>query len=201
MVKAPYFGVLIRRIYFRWRRKSIITSNNVLIYGLKNIATSGVLRIGMSYFGFMNNHDKTFLNVGGLLRFEGDYSIGKGCRFDIGGRATAIFGRGGVGPNTTFTIAHSLKVGQGTIISWGCQFLDDDLHELSYQGKRRKSREGIEIGSHVWVGSNVSILKGVVIPDGCMVASGSVVCSEFQTKNALIAGNPARVLRENISWS
>lgn len=97
-VEAPYLGVLFRRVYF-WRcRKAIIASNNVLIYGLKNIATSGTLRIGMSYFGFMNHHDRTFLNVDGLLAFEGDYSIGKGCRFDIGGRATAIFGSGGVGP-------------------------------------------------------------------------------------------------------
>ena len=59
----------------------------------------------------------------------------------------------------------------------------------------------IVIGSHVWIGSRVSVLKGSVIPDGCVVASSSVVKSIFTEKNALIAGNPAKIVRQNVSWS
>ena len=61
-------------------------------------------------------------------------------------------------------------------------------------------KTGLMIGPHVWIGSSVTVLKGAVIPDGCVIAAGSVVCSKFEMKNALIAGNPARVIRENISW-
>ena len=95
---------------------------------------------------------------------------------------------------------HGLKVGDGCAISWGCQFLDEDFHDIQYAGKIAKPHQ-IEIGDHVWIGSNVTVLKGSKIPDGCVVASGSVVKSKFEIKNALIAGNPAKIIKEGISWS
>jgi acetyltransferase-like isoleucine patch superfamily enzyme len=192
--------VLARHLNYRLRRKNILSSNKVTIYGLENITTSGWLKIGLSNMGFMNRHDRTFLNIKGKLEFKGKFSIAKGCRFDIGENAVATFGVGYVNPNTTFIIVHGITVGNDSVISWGCQFLDDDLHDLQYAGKLQRGDNRIEIGSHVWIGSNVTVLKGAVIPDGCVIAAGSVVCSKFDAKNALIAGNPARVKRENIHW-
>jgi acetyltransferase-like isoleucine patch superfamily enzyme len=96
---------------------------------------------------------------------------------------------------------HGLELGAGCSIAWGCQFLDEDFHALSYLGKSASDGNRITVGSRVWIGSNVSVLKGSVIPDGCVVASGSVVRSRFTEKNALIAGNPAKIVRHNVSWS
>ena len=69
-----------------------------------------------------------------------------------------------------FIIAHNLKIGSGSLIAWGCEFLDDDWHTLEYADQHRKE-PGIKIGRKVWVGSQVTILKGVRIPDGCVVAA------------------------------
>jgi acetyltransferase-like isoleucine patch superfamily enzyme len=33
-----------------------------------------------------------------------------------------------------------------------------------------------------------------------VVASGSVVSSKFERKNTLIAGNPAKVIKEDVEW-
>ena len=199
-VNTSVFFVLIRNLKYRLLHSNIICSNGVTIKGGKNISTSGMLRIGMSSIGFMNRHDRTFLNVNGQLVFNGDYSIGKGCRFDIGSNAKATFGNGYVNPNTTFIIMHGITVGDNCVISWGCQFLDEDFHHLQYSNMSIKADNTIRIGSHVWIACNVLILKGTVIPDGCMIAAGSVVNSVFSMKNALIGGNPARIIRENIFW-
>lgn len=192
--------VLIRYFFFRLRSKNILSSNKTTIYGLKNISTSGLLRIGLGYVGFMSSHDRTFLNIQGKAHFKDNYLIGKGCRFDIGENAIAEFGRGYVNPNSVFVIMHGIHVGDGCAISWGCQFIDEDFHKIDYLGHTRKKDNIIKIGTHVWIGSNVVVLKGSIIPDGCVVASGSVVCATFEEKNTLIAGNPAKVVRKNIRW-
>lgn len=58
----------------------------------------------------------------------------------------------------------------------------------------------IVIGDHVWIGRNVLVNKNVRIPTGAIVGSGSVVTKQFETENAAIAGNPAKVVREGLFW-
>jgi acetyltransferase-like isoleucine patch superfamily enzyme len=170
-----------------------------MIRGLGNITTDGLLQIGMMYAGFIPPDEITYLNIHGKLRFRGNFSLGKGCSVYIGKNATADFGHCYVTGRATFVILHDLKIGDGCVIAWECLFLDEDFHELDYSGKKNKTNR-IEIGNRVWIGSRVTILRGVTIPDGCVVASGSVVSSSFQTTNCLIAGSPAKVVRENITW-
>jgi len=199
-VEASFIATKIRQLYYQLKGKNIIACGGVRIRGLQNIHIETRLQVGLNYVGFMSNDDHTYINVSGKLKFNGDFNIGKGCRFDIDNDAVAEFGRGSITAGTTFIIMHGIRVGNGCAISWGCQFLDEDFHEIHYDGKTSKPNP-IEIGDRVWIGCNVTVLKGTKIPDGCVVASGSVVRSVFKTKNALIAGNPARVVKEGISWS
>lgn len=196
---SSFISVLFRHIIYKCLGKNILANDKVIIKGIKNITTNGQLQIGMAYIGFQHKRDTTFLNVNGRLIFGGDFSIGKGCRFDIGADAVVNFGEGAVNPNTNFIIKNGLEVGNDSVISWGCQFLDDDFHVLEYEGKKDKSPI-IKIGNHVWIGSNVNVLKGSIIPDGCVVACGSVVSSCFTDDNCLIAGNPAKVIKQNVKW-
>ena len=48
----------------------------------------------------------------------------------------------------------------------------------------------IVLGKNVWVGSNAVILRGVTIGDNSIVGAGAVV-----TKNVLVAGVPARIIK------
>jgi acetyltransferase-like isoleucine patch superfamily enzyme len=200
-VRAALMPVLIRYALFKLRGKNLLTSNGVTIYGLRNITIEGLLKVGLTYVGFVDRHDRTLIRANGKIRVKGDFLIGKGCRLDIGKNATVDLETGFINPNTILVIAHGLKVGAACSIGWGCQFLDEDFHTLSYHGRQVIGDNRIIIGSRVWIGSNVSVLKGSVIPDGCVVASNSVVKSRFTEKNALIAGNPAKIVRQHVSWS
>jgi len=170
-----------------------------MIRGLDGITTAGVLTIGLRQAGFIPPDERTFLNIQGKLTFRERFSIGRGCVFDIGQGATAEFGRGYITGRSSFVIMHSLKIGDGCAIAWDCLFLDEDFHELHYPGKKEKGT-GIELGNHVWIGCGVTILRGATIPDGCVVAAGAVVSTSFVAKNCLIAGSPARIVKENIEW-
>lgn len=193
----PY--VLLRYAYYRLRGKRIFANQRTIFRGLNNIETNGMLQVGMGDIALAHKYDRTYLNIRGRLIFDSDFAIQKGCRFDVGENAIARFGRGYVNANTIFVINHGLKVGDGCYIAWGCQILDGDFHEITYEGKTDRENH-IEIGNHVWIGSNVTILKGVRIPDGCVVGANSVVTKGPDQENTLIAGNPAQVIKENVRW-
>jgi acetyltransferase-like isoleucine patch superfamily enzyme len=60
--------------------------------------------------------------------------------------------------------------------------------------------DGVRIGDHVWVGEGVTIVKSVTISDESVVGVRSVVTRRFDESHVAIAGNPARVVRQNVQW-
>ena len=52
----------------------------------------------------------------------------------------------------------------------------------------------ITIGNNVWFGGHCVVLSGVTIGDNVVVGAGSVVTSDIPD-NAVVAGNPARIIR------
>jgi len=93
-----------------------------------------------------------------------------------------------------------------------CQFAsstlisDTDFHPVSPEIRLKQmngekisfeavGKEKIKLGKNVWVGWGAIILKGVEIGDHSIVAAGSVVLKGKYPDNALIAGNPAKVVK------
>lgn len=60
------------------------------------------------------------------------------------------------------------------------------------------SKGAIEIGHDVWIGTNAIILSGVTIGTGAIVGAGSLVAKDVPPY-AIVAGNPAKVLRFRFS--
>lgn len=199
--ESNYIIVLLRFFWIRiFNNKSFLLHQKVSIKGIKNIEIKGILKVGIDYVGFVHRTDKTYLNIKGKLSIKDNYSIGRGCRFDIGENAIVTIGSGGyINYNTCLIIMYNLHIGDNCAISWNCQFLDDDFHNIEYSGKRTINNS-IIIGNNVWIGCGVKIYKGTVIPDGCVIASDTIVKGVFEIENSLIGGNPARVIKENIQW-
>lgn len=190
----------VHHYYSIFYSKKLFTHHKVVIKGVENIETKFKLDIGMNYVGFIPRWLPTYLNVKGKLILNDNYCIGRGCRFDIAKKAVITIGKGGyINANCTFIIMHNLSIGDNTIISWDCQFLDEDFHVISYENKKQASNQ-IKIGNNVWIGCGVKIYKGSVIPDGSIIAADSIVRGVFKKNNVLIGGNPARIIKENVNW-
>lgn len=139
--------------------------------------------------------------------------IGEACRFVKGG-SLWIEDDGceiTIGDSTSFISAHLAATESGSKISIGrdCMFAYDidvrtgDSHSILdiESGERINFAEDVQIGDHVWVASHVNILKGVSIMDGSIIGAGSVVTRSYEEKNVIYAGNPAKIVKRNISWS
>lgn len=55
------------------------------------------------------------------------------------------------------------------------------------------------IGDNCLVGVGAIILAGVKIGNNVIVGAGSVVTKDVQS-NVIVAGNPARIIKENFNW-
>lgn len=123
-----------------------------------------------------------------------------------------------IGASTLMAI-ESITVGDDVLIAWGVTILDNDSHSLTWQERRSDVAQcgrdyhatpedwargkdwsvvraaPIAIGNKAWIGFGVSILKGVTIGEGAVVGAGSVVTRDVPPWT-LVAGNPARIVRE-----
>jgi acetyltransferase-like isoleucine patch superfamily enzyme len=110
--------------------------------------------------------------------------------------ATIEIGDGTFVNHRTELVAHaSVRLGRDCLLAWDVLLLDSDSH--SVDGGPRSAP--VTIGDRVWVGCRATVLKGVTIGDGAVVAACSVVTSDVPA-GALVAGNPARVVREGVTW-
>lgn len=58
----------------------------------------------------------------------------------------------------------------------------------------------INIQDHVWIGASVIILKGSTVCKNSIIGTASLVTKSFSEENIIIAGNPAKKVKENINW-
>lgn len=90
-----------------------------------------------------------------------------------------------------------VRIGDGTLI--GPQVgIYAVTHPLD-AAERATGREWgvpVTIGKNCWIGGHATINPGVTLGDNTVVASGAVVTKSFPQGNVLLAGVPARVIRE-----
>jgi len=68
-------------------------------------------------------------------------------------------------------------------------------------GKVINKVKGITIGEHSWIGFGASILKNSFIPDNSIIGWKSVYSGKHNTKQfCAYAGNPAKCVKENVTW-
>jgi acetyltransferase-like isoleucine patch superfamily enzyme len=137
------------------------------------------------------------LQESATLLIEGAVRFGDGARILAGPGATVT-----IGDDTHFDgdsrliSATQVSIGAGCAIAWEVLIMDTDFHRVD---GRLTGDAATIIGDHVWIGAAAKILKGVSVGDGAVIAAGAIVTRDVPA-GALVAGNPARVVRESVTW-
>ncbi len=97
----------------------------------------------------------------------------------------------------------AITIGKHVKIGGNVRIFDHDFHALSWEDRRQGPRDRVQaktapvvIGDDVFIGTNAMILKGTEIGDRCVVAAGSVLAGKKIPPDSLVAGNPAKIIRQ-----
>ena len=155
---------------------SMFGDNNCLIIG--DGVYAGQLRIvvGQNHHNFGPVHD---------CKIE----IGKNTSFE----STEII---------TYNSGAEVTIGQECMFAFNIVLYHTDSHPVFDidTGKITNRVKKMQIGNHVWIGANSTVLKNTTIADDCIVGWGSVISGKFTTKHVAIVGNPAKIVKTNVTW-
>jgi len=98
-----------------------------------------------------------------------------------------------VGPGLRIDHGQALVVNDGSVIGAGCTLRNGTT--IGLKKNRDGSLSGCPVlGDNVDVGANATLIGPIHIGSGAVIGGGAVVVKDVP-QNAVVAGNPARVLR------
>ena len=120
--------------------------------------------------------------------------IGNNCHLFIGKECM-------IGDNCELTLKEStsLTIKDRSGLSRNIKIQTSDGHPLFQNNQRINHAKDVLIGEDVWIGDSVTILKGVTIGSGSVVGINSTLTKSIG-QNVVAAGNPAKVVKSNITW-
>lgn len=137
---------------------------------------------------------------GSTVEVKGNFACYEGTYIYVGRNASLVLGANSyINRKSTINCFKEVVIGDNCAISDYVKIIDSDNHNLLVDGKVNIETKPIHIGKHVWIGKGVIILKGVNIGDDAVIAAGTIVTKDVPAK-CLVGGNPAKIIRENISW-
>ena len=120
--------------------------------------------------------------VGTFVEIQKGASIGKDCKIS----------------SHTF-ICEGVHIGDGVFVGHNVSFINDMYpRAVNADGSMQTDDDWelvtTKIGNRVSIGTSATILGGISIGDNAIIGAGSVVTKDVP-KNAIVAGNPARIKR------
>ena len=137
------------------------------------------------------------LRSGGEFIVDSHYTIYAGANITVCPNSKLILHAGFMNENVQITCGGLIEIGEGTSIARDVVIWNNDAHEI-VETKSSKVAP-IIIGKHVWICQGAKILKGVTVGDGAVIAAGAIVTKDVPA-NTLVAGIPAKVIKNNIHW-
>jgi acetyltransferase-like isoleucine patch superfamily enzyme len=226
MIKAKLRGIVVKNpVLLYWAKKiqyrSLFGIVSKKIYGKRNkLSFSKGAMLFNASIQILGNDNTIIISDGCELDRISVFIRGNGNRIELSEKVRAhrhtslwieddnnlIF----VGEDSDLGDAHiavtengkSITVGSDCLFAKGIEIRTGDSHSIvdAKSGNRINYAENVVIGNHVWIGSCASVLKGAIIPNNSVVATRSVVTKTFIEENILLAGIPAKIVKQNINW-
>lgn len=204
-----------KTIYFNFKCldfKSAIRLPVLVAYDtvIKELPDKGNLKIESLAFGNIKiGLDKGSFNMGlkSYISIKGKVSIGRNCNMASGikliSSQNSIIKLGDnfyCNANCIINANKNITIGKNCLLGWGVYILDSDGHEILQNNKLVNKAKKISVGDNVWIAAEAKILKGTIISPMTIIGLGSVLSSQYNESNIVIAGNPSKKVKENIFW-
>ncbi|HEX3959159.1 MAG TPA: DapH/DapD/GlmU-related protein [Trebonia sp.] len=166
-----------------------------------NFVPGARLYVGFGLVSFTATPCAIRLDRDAQLTIGGTVSLLRAVRVYVANRGQLEIGHGCyVNDATTLWCFGRTTLGPWCGISANATILDSNMHEIVIGGVHRRPRaQGVTIGENVWVGYGATIMPGVTLGDQAIIGAASVVTTDIPPR-ALAAGNPARVIHQDVDW-
>ena len=139
------------------------------------------------------------INDGPLTRYgDHPYLLRSGACIEIVNNGKLTIGQGACNVNLTIMCAKEITIGNGVRIGRNVSIRDyNGVHVII--NDRYTNYAPVLIEDHCWLCSGCSIMPGVTIGKGSVIAANATVTKDVPP-HSLVAGSPAKIIKENIEW-
>ena len=180
-------------------RLNFVSLRNSKIQFDKNsqILLRAKIMIGIKQVKSSKLETRILIEENAKIEVNGNFSMYAGGYIRIIKNGHLVLNGGFINEGVEITCASSITIGKGATIARDVVIRDYDGHTIELPDY--KISKPIVIGCNVWIGNRAMILKGVTIGDGAIVAAGSIVTKDVPS-GAIVAGIPAKVVKEGVKW-
>lgn len=151
------------------------------------------------YAGDMGVSCRLTMLANSVLSISGSVTLHRGTNIVLHEGAHLSIGNQTYLNGASVDCSHEVIIGEYCAIAEGAKIMDNSFHPITENGITKLSIAPVRIGNKVWIATNAIILPGVTIGDGAIVAAGAVVNKDVPPRS-IVAGVPAKVVKENIDW-
>lgn len=137
------------------------------------------------------------LEAGAELKVAHVFCVYYNCDIAVYKNAVLTLCGGYINSGGQLRCSKRITIGPGATIARDVYITDSDSHHIV--DCNHVVDQPVQIGEHVWLGIRSVVLKGVEIGDGAIVAAGAVVTKNVASKS-IVAGVPAKCVRDGIEW-
>ena len=194
IIRSLWYSARFKGRFFVARRSKISIARSARV----EFAPNGFLFVGFEH----QTPTPALLHMGkgATLVVDGTVQFMRGTRVIIhdGGRLR-IGDRVVFNDCSLLTCYLSVSFGDGGGLAFNANLMDTDLHPIGSGDSWSTPSLPVQVGDHALVGSNAIVLKGVSIGEDAIVAAGAVVVKDVPART-VVAGNPARVVKQDVTW-
>ncbi len=179
---------------------------NLKLKNSKIIVENGVFKIGIrfGYYdggGFDSKRDLCRIHLfNSTLRINGNVNLYPGVRIFAYNAEISIGDGTAINGSTEIVSFKKIDIGNHCWFAREVIIRDNDGHKISYGGQTPiHNIVPVKIGDHCWLGQRSMILKGVNLGNDVVIAAGAVVTKNAE-RGSLVAGVPARIIRNDVQW-